>query len=153
MTSNVGSTYVLDLDDPQEAEKSVLEALRATFRPEFLNRIDGTVVFHRLDAASIREIVDIQMRSVARLLAQRDLDIELTESAKDFLAKEGYEPAFGARPLRRTIQEHVLEPLSEKIIAGEIQSGQRVIVDHDGRDLTMHSVPRQEPASALQSAA
>jgi ATP-dependent Clp protease ATP-binding subunit ClpB len=152
MTSNVGSAFVLDLDDAREVEKRVLEALRATFRPEFLNRIDATVVFQRLDVRRLREIVDIQMRSVARLLAQRELEIELTESAKDFLAKEGYEPAFGARPLKRTIQEHVLEALSEKIIAGEILPGQRVIVDHGRQGLTMKSVPRQEPAGALQGA-
>jgi ATP-dependent Clp protease ATP-binding subunit ClpB len=151
MTSNVGSAFVLDLDDPREAEQRVLEALRATFRPEFLNRVDATVVFKRLDPAHIREIVDIQMRSVARLLAQRDLEIELTDSAKDFLAKAGYEPAFGARPLKRAIQERVLEPLSEKIIAGEILSGQRVIVDHGRRGLTMQSVP-QQPVGAGQAA-
>jgi len=149
MTSNVGSVFVLDLDDAREAEKRVLEALRETFRPEFLNRVDATVVFKRLDVRRIREIVDIQMRSVARLLAQRDLEIELTESAKDFLAKAGYEPAFGARPLKRAIQEHILEALSEKIIAGEILPGQRVVVDHGRSGLTMQSVAPQEPVASV----
>ena len=149
MTSNVGSVFVLDLDDAREAEKRVLEALRETFRPEFLNRVDASVVFKRLDVRRIREIVDIQMRSVARLLAQRDLEIELTESAKDFLAKAGYEPAFGARPLKRAIQEHILEALSEKIIAGEILPGQRVVVDHGPSGLTMQSVAPQEPVASV----
>ena len=149
MTSNVGSVFVLDLDDAREAEKRVLEALRETFRPEFLNRVDATVVFKRLDVRRIREIVDIQMRSVARLLAQRDLEIELTESAKNFLAKAGYEPAFGARPLKRAIQEHILEALSEKIIAGEILPGQRVVVDHGPSGLTMQSVAPQEPVASV----
>jgi ATP-dependent Clp protease ATP-binding subunit ClpB len=149
MTSNVGSVFVLDFDDAREAEKRVLEALRETFRPEFLNRVDATVVFKRLDIRRIREIVDIQMRSVARLLAQRDLEIELTESAKDFLAKAGYEPAFGARPLKRAIQEHILEALSEKIIAGEVLPGQRVVVDHGRSGLTMQGVARQEPVEAV----
>ncbi|HKR78704.1 MAG TPA: ATP-dependent chaperone ClpB [Nitrospira sp.] len=152
MTSNVGSAYVLDLDDAREAEQRVLDALRATFRPEFLNRVDATIVFKRLDPTRLRQIVDIQMRSVVRLLAQRDLGIELTEPAKDFLAKVGYEPAFGARPLKRAIQEYVLEPLSEKMIAREIHPGQQILVDHGRRGLTIHTVPKQEPVGALQGA-
>ena len=137
MTSNVGSTHVLDIEDARDAERRVRDALRATFRPEFLNRIDAVVVFNRLDIQRIREIVDIQIRMLEPLLAQRELSLELTEAAKDFVAGTGYDPAFGARPLRRAIQEHVLEPLSEKIIAGEITPGQKVLVDRDGERLTI----------------
>jgi ATPases with chaperone activity, ATP-binding subunit len=142
MTSNVGSSYMLDLDDPREAERRVRETLRGAFRPEFLNRIDAVIVFKRLDARRIREIVDIQLQSLAPLLAQRELAIELTDSAKDFLAQVGYDPAFGARPLRRAIQEHVLEPLSERIIAGEIRPGQKVIVNRGGDGLTIQGIAR-----------
>jgi len=97
MTSNVGSTHVLDIEDARDAERRVRDALRATFRPEFLNRIDAVVVFNRLDIQRIREIVDIQIRMLEPLLAQRELSLELTEAAKDFVAGTGYDPAFGAR--------------------------------------------------------
>src|SRR5262245_4518345 len=140
MTSNVGSTYVLDVADPIEAERRALQALRTEFRPEFLNRIDAIVVFKRLDAGLIRENVDIQLRTFAPLLAQHGLAIELAPDAKDFLAEVGYDPAFGARPLRRAIQEYVLEPLSEKIISGEIQPGQKVFVDRAGKALAIHGL-------------
>ncbi len=135
-----------------EAEKTGARGIAGHVPTGVLDRIDAAIVFKRLDARRIREIVDIQMRSMARLIAQRDLEIELTESAKDFLAKVGYEPAFGARPLRRTIQEHVLEPLSEKIIAGEIRPGQRVVVDRGSDGLTMGGVPRPELTAAMQGA-
>ena len=146
MTSNVGSTYVLDATDHRDAEKRALEALRGTFRPEFLNRIDAVIVFKRLDTRHIREIVDIQVRRIAPLLAQRDLTLELSDGAKDFLAEVGYDPAFGARPLRRALQEYVLEPLSEKIIAGEFQPGDRVDVDRAGPALVLRPAPRKEAA-------
>src|SRR5258705_6088176 len=103
MTSNVGSTYILEAADHDQAEKRALEALRSAFRPEFLNRVDAVIVFKRLDARRIREIVDIQVRRLAPLLAQRDLELELTDAAKDFVAEVGYDPAFGARPLKRAI--------------------------------------------------
>jgi ATP-dependent Clp protease ATP-binding subunit ClpB len=146
MTSNVGSTFVLDAADHKEAEKRALAALRDAFRPEFLNRIDAIIVFHRLDSARIREIVDIQLRGFAPLLAQRELELELTDAAKDLIAEIGYDPAYGARPLRRAIQEHVLEPLSEKIIAGEIGSGQKVVVDRKGGGFELHGVPGRQAA-------
>jgi ATP-dependent Clp protease ATP-binding subunit ClpB len=129
MTSNVGSNYMLELEDREQIERLASEALRATFRPEFLNRVDATLIFHRLGREDIRGIVDIQLRRVQRLLAARELSLELTDRAKDFLAERGYDPAFGARPLKRALQELVMEPLSEKIIAGEVRPGDRVEVD------------------------
>ena len=146
MTSNVGSVFVLDATDHKEAEKRALAALRDAFRPEFLNRIDAVIVFKRLDAARIREIVDIQLRSFVPLLAQRDLELEVTDAAKELIAEIGYDPAYGARPLRRAIQEHILEPLSEKIIAGEIGPGQGVVVDRKGAGFELHGVPRRQAA-------
>jgi ATP-dependent Clp protease ATP-binding subunit ClpB len=151
MTSNVGSTFVLEASDPLEAERRALEALRGTFKPEFLNRLDGVVVFKRLDEARIRDIVDIQLRQLQPLLAQRDIELEVTDPAKQFLAEVGYDPAYGARPLRRAIQEYVLEPLSEKLIAGEVQPGQHVAVD--AGDAADHHHHLQFHAEARRAAA
>ena len=136
MTSNVGSDYILELDDGHEVEQRCNEALRATFRPEFLNRVDATLIFHRLDRQQIRQIVDIQLRRVGKLLADQDITVELTSGAKDFLAQQGYDPAYGARPLKRALQEHLLEGLSEKIIAGKVGHGDHVRVDVEDARLT-----------------
>jgi ATP-dependent Clp protease ATP-binding subunit ClpB len=144
MTSNVGSAFLLEAGE--DAERRALEALRGTFRPEFLNRLDGVVVFKRLDRALIRQIVDIQLRQLGPLLAQRELELELTDAAKSFLAERGYDPDYGARPLRRAIQEYVLEPLSEKLIAAEITAGHRVIVDRAGGGLGFGTAPRRAAA-------
>ena len=146
MTSNVGSAFVLEARDALEAERRALEALRGTFKPEFLNRLDGVVVFKRLDEGRIREIVDIQLRQLHPLLAQRDLALEVTDGAKRFLSEVGYDPAYGARPLRRAIQEYVLEPLSEKLIAGQVHAGQRVVVDAADGHLEFHAEDRRAAA-------
>jgi ATP-dependent Clp protease ATP-binding subunit ClpB len=146
MTSNVGSAFVLDAE-PAEAERRVLEALRGVFRPEFLNRIEAAVVFRRLDQHRIREIVDIQLRQLQPLLAPHELELALADPAKDLLAEVGYDPAYGARPLRRALQEYVLEPMSEKIIAGEIHPGDRVTVERgDDGGLQFHAEPRRQAA-------
>lgn len=131
MTSNVGSSYILELSDRAEVERRCQEALRAEFRPEFLNRIDSIVIFQRLTRERIRGIVDIQLARLAPVLKERQLRLALTDTAKDRLAELGYDPAFGARPLKRVIREHVLEPLSEELIAGRIQTGDTVEVDVD----------------------
>jgi len=137
MTSNVGSNYILELDDPAQMEQLAMEALRSTFRPEFLNRVDATLMFHRLSRDDIRGIVDIQLARVQDLLSRRQLELELTDAAKDFLAQRGYDPAYGARPLKRALQELVMEPLSEQIIAGQARPGDRVVVDLQGGALMM----------------
>jgi ATP-dependent Clp protease ATP-binding subunit ClpB len=129
MTSNVGSSHILEHENGDKVEQLVGEALQRTFRPEFLNRIDASLVFNRLSKEAIRGIADIQLDRIAALLNNRALDIEVTAAAKDRLAAMGYDPAFGARPLRRVIQQHVLEPLSEKIIAGDIAEGECAVVD------------------------
>ncbi|MBW2731693.1 MAG: AAA family ATPase, partial [Deltaproteobacteria bacterium] len=133
MTSNVGSQLILETEDHKELEAQLALALKQTFRPEFLNRVDGTLLFARLHRAAIREIVDIQMRHIRALLAQRQVEIELSDAVKDHLAEIGYDPAFGARPLKRALQRELMEPLSEKIISGEIRSDNRVQVTlHEG---------------------
>jgi ATP-dependent Clp protease ATP-binding subunit ClpB len=131
MTSNVGSSYILELSDRGEVERRCQEALRAEFRPEFLNRIDSIVIFQRLTRERIRGIVDIQLAHLAPVLKERQLLLSLTDAAKDRLAELGYDPAFGARPLKRVIREQLLEPLSEQLIAGRIQTGDTVEVDVD----------------------
>jgi ATP-dependent Clp protease ATP-binding subunit ClpB len=136
MTSNVGSNYILELEDRDDIERLACEALRATFRPEFLNRVDATLIFHRLSREDIRGIVEIQLRRIQELLAGRDVTLELTDRAKDVLAERGYDPAFGARPLKRALSELLMEPLSERIIAGEVRPGDRVAVDLDNGQLS-----------------
>jgi len=140
MTSNVGSQYILESDDPREREALAWGALRAAFKPEFLNRIDAVLIFNRLDRDDIRRIVDVQMARYAHLLAQRDIALTLTDAAKDRLAEVGYEPAYGARPLKRAIQELLLEPLSQKIIAGEISNGRTIRVDYSGDEFEFQSL-------------
>jgi ATP-dependent Clp protease ATP-binding subunit ClpB len=145
MTSNVGSELFLSLSDHEAITSMVGDELRRTFRPEFLNRVDATLLFHKLDQQAIRGIVDIQLARLDALLAPREISLQVSESAKDFLADKGYDPAYGARPLKRAITRWVLEPLSEKIIAGEISTGDRVGVGVDGQLLTM--TPIEEAAA------
>jgi ATP-dependent Clp protease ATP-binding subunit ClpB len=128
LTSNVGSQHTLHLHDAAEIRRAVMDDLRAQFRPEFLNRLDETVVFERLDAAHLRDIVDIQLRRFADRLKARDLGIELVDAAKDFLAEVGYDPVFGARPLKRAIQRHLENPLAEDILSGRFVAGQTACV-------------------------
>jgi ATP-dependent Clp protease ATP-binding subunit ClpB len=135
MTSNVGSQVMLEMDDEKKIAELAQDALKATFRPEFLNRLDATLIFKRLDLAAIRGIVDIQLKQAQALLAARGLVLEVSDAARDRIAGLGYDPAYGARPLKRVIQERLLEPLSEKIIAGEIKDGDTVSVDLDGDGL------------------
>ena len=141
MTSNVGSEYILEINDMEQVDKLAGEALRNTFRPEFLNRIDSTLIFRRLDAAAIRGIVDIQIRQIEALLGSRNLTLQVTGDARNKLAELGYDPAYGARPLKRVIQEKFLEPLSEKIIAGEIGEGSDVAFDVAGDDFSITVQP------------
>ncbi|MBN1258096.1 MAG: AAA family ATPase, partial [Planctomycetes bacterium] len=134
MTSNIGSQQIQDLTREDEIDTAVRQTLRGVFRPEFLNRVDAIIVFNQLNQSMIRKIVNIQLQQLQPLLAQRELKLVLTDKAKDYLAERGYEPAFGARPLKRIIREELLEPLSEKLIAGEIFSGDEVKVDlHQGK--------------------
>jgi len=131
MTSNLGSHWILELGekDREEMERRVQEALREHFRPEFLNRIDEVIVFHSLTKVDIRRIVDIQVESLRCLLAEREIRLELTDPARDRLAEEGYDAHFGARPLKRTIQRRLQNPLAMKLLAGEFKPGQTVAVD------------------------
>jgi ATP-dependent Clp protease ATP-binding subunit ClpB len=127
MTSNLGSTYLLSGSD-EEAQGRVMEALRANFRPEFLNRIDEIVIFKPLSREQIGAIVDIQLQQVRQRLKQRDIELSLTTEAKEWIANRGYDPTFGARPLKRVIQKEILDPLAMKLLAGEIRDGETVVI-------------------------
>lgn len=127
MTSNVGSEYLTDVtDDEEKMTERVLTAMKENFRPEFINRIDDLVIFHPLKKEQIRQIVDIQLGQLKKLLATRKLDLTLTDSAKDFLAERGWDPVYGARPLKRAIQKYLVDPLSEAILKGEFKDGDTV---------------------------
>ena len=128
MTSNVGSQYILDMDDRDRVEQLVDEAMRSTFRPEFLNRIDDIIVFNKLDRENLAGIVDIQLRRYDALLADRDLSVQLTDEAKAKLADIGYDPNFGARPLKRAIGSKIMEPLASEIIRGRFKAGDNIVV-------------------------
>jgi ATP-dependent Clp protease ATP-binding subunit ClpB len=138
MTSNLGSQYIQDLGekDRKEMERRVTAALREAFKPEFLNRIDETVVFNSLGRDQIKEIVEIQLRRLERMLAERKMNLEVTDRAKDLLAEKGYDPVYGARPLKRTIQRLIQDPLALKILGGEFREGEKIRVDVDGESVS-----------------
>ena len=135
MTSNVGSTFITELaDQPDLLRKRVMDALRGQFRPELLNRIDEIVIFKNLVIDQIKEIVEKEVQILAKRLAERKLTLELTENAKAFIAKEGWDPVYGARPIKRTLQRLILDPLAQKVLSGEYKEGDTVVVDvEDGK--------------------
>ncbi|MBW2307110.1 MAG: ATP-dependent chaperone ClpB [Deltaproteobacteria bacterium] len=134
MTSNIGSQWILDMagQSYETMRTRVLEALRAHFKPEFLNRVDELVIFHNLKLEHIKAIVDIQIEHLRRRLTERKLDLLLTEEAKSFIAKEGFDPNYGARPLKRAIQRYIQDPLALKILEGNFTEGDTIQVSLDG---------------------
>src|SRR5262249_2852080 len=131
MTSNIGSQYITELagKDDTEMEKRVFDALRAHFRPEFLNRVDEIIIFHSLKEKQIEKIVDIQLARLDKLLAERKLALKLTEAAKRLIAEHGYDPVYGARPLKRAIQKYLQDPLALRLLVGEFKDGDQIIAD------------------------
>jgi ATP-dependent Clp protease ATP-binding subunit ClpB len=131
MTSNLGSQWIMDLQPDQEREMRamVMEALRNHFRPEFLNRIDEIIIFKPLSADQISHIAAIQLETVRKRLAERRIDLEITPAAMVRLSEEGYDPVFGARPLKRTIQRMLLDPLALLVLDGQFSEGDQVVVD------------------------
>jgi ATP-dependent Clp protease ATP-binding subunit ClpB len=149
MTSNIGSQYIQDVSEDTVMRERVLEALRGHFRPEFLNRVDDIVIFHRLTQAHLREIADIQLNHVRQLLAKRGISIALTEAASDMLIAEGYDPVYGARPLKRVLQRQVLDPLALKLIQGEVRDGDHVLVEVENGELSFEVVATAVMAEPL----
>jgi ATP-dependent Clp protease ATP-binding subunit ClpB len=157
LTSNIGSAEIAqieerrDLDDDQkleQAHKTAMSALRQHFRPEFINRLDDIVVFRRLGRDQIRSIVDIQLGYLVDRLQQRELSLEVTDGAKDYLAEVGWDPQFGARPLKRAIQKHLEDNLARHVIAGEFMPGDTIVVDRapDGELRFERRAPKPEQA-------
>jgi ATP-dependent Clp protease ATP-binding subunit ClpB len=132
MTSNVGSSYLMEPGlSHEEMRRRVLEALRVHFRPEFLNRLDEIVIFHSLSREQIRDIVQIQVERLKKLLRGRHLELELTPAAAEELAEAGYDPVYGARPLKRLIQRLIQDPLALALLEGQFHDGDQVLIDAD----------------------
>jgi ATP-dependent Clp protease ATP-binding subunit ClpB len=129
MTSNIGSQYITEEESKEARRRLVTDALRAHFRPEFLNRVDEIIIFDRLTEEDLKKIVEIQLRRLSKRLEQQKITLKLSDSAKELLAREGYDPVYGARPLRRTIQKEILDPLSIDILEGKVREGQTVLVN------------------------
>ncbi|MBX5490713.1 MAG: ATP-dependent chaperone ClpB [Chloroflexi bacterium] len=146
MTSNLGSQWITEPGISWETIRArVMEAVRAHFRPELLNRIDEIVIFRPLGLDQIKQIVDIQLAGLRKRLADRKITLELTEPAKEFLAREGFDPVYGARPLKRVLQKEVVQPLAMKLLAGDFRDGDTVVVDLAGGQITFR---RKEAAVA-----
>ena len=150
MTSNVGSTFITELADQQELlRKRVMDALRGQFRPEFLNRVDEIVIFKNLVTQQLMEIVEKETQVLAKRLAERKITLELSDNAKSLIAKEGFDPVYGARPIKRTIQRLVIDPLAQKVLSGEFKEGDTVFVDaEDGKIVFWSEQYAQERAEA-----
>ena len=152
MTSNIGSQYILEMgtENWEQVETKVLDLLRQTFRPEFLNRVDDVITFRPLSSQDIAKIVDLQIKRVERLVAERKLRLEVTPAAKQLIVAEGYDPVYGARPLKRAIQRLLQNPLAMAVLEGQYTEGDTVRVDRakDGNHLTFERIPAGAGAAA-----
>jgi ATP-dependent Clp protease ATP-binding subunit ClpB len=131
MTSNLGADFLVSQpegEDTDAVKDQVMAVVRSVFRPEFLNRVDEIILFHRLKKSEMSKIVDIQMRRLGKLLEDRKITIVIEPSARDWLADKGWDPAYGARPLKRVIQKSVQDPLAEMILAGNVRDGEKVVI-------------------------
>ena len=136
MTSNIGTSFISDADIPYEKRRAGVEMeLKAHFKPEFLNRVDEVIIFNPLSRENIADIVKLQLAEVAVRLRERGISLEMSKRALEFLVKEGFDPQFGARPLNRAIQKHLLNPLSVRLLSGESLVDQKIKVDSDGKKI------------------
>ena len=162
MTSNIGAElirkettigFISRSDEAKLARLSydkmkekLLEELKRTFRPEFLNRIDGVVVFHSLSKEHILKIVDLMLSEVRKQLIEKNIELEVSESAKELLGEKGHDPTFGARPLRRVIQDIVEDPLSEALLEGRFHPGDTVLIDREEDEIRLRSLALSKPS-------
>jgi ATP-dependent Clp protease ATP-binding subunit ClpB len=149
MTSNLGAEYLVNQPEGQDTEAvrdQVMAEVRHAFRPEFLNRVDEIILFHRLKRDNMGSIVDIQMKRLAKLLEERKITIALDAKARDWLADKGYDPAYGARPLKRAIQKAVQDPLAELILSGKVKDGEHVAISADKKGITFNGEVAQQAA-------
>jgi ATP-dependent Clp protease ATP-binding subunit ClpB len=151
----VGSAALFELSgvNPEHARKEAMDALRAHFRPEFLNRIDDIVLFNPLGREQLEKIVDLQLASVLKLLGGRNVQLELTPAARSLVLAEGFDPAYGARPLRRTVQRLIQDPLAVEILQGHILPGERVLVDAAEGRMKFERLPADAGAAQSDTAA
>ena len=156
MTSNIGSEHILDVSgDEQQYEvmqRRVLDALRSHFRPEFLNRVDDIILFHTLNRSELRQIIGIQLKRVQKLLAEQKIGLELSPAAQDFLVDAGYDPVYGARPLKRAIQRQLENPLATKLLENTFTAGDTVVVDYKSGSLQFQHQGKTTPSPVLPSA-
>jgi ATP-dependent Clp protease ATP-binding subunit ClpB len=141
MTSNLGSEFLVNQpegEDTSAVREQVMAMVRAHFRPEFLNRVDEIILFHRLQKSEMGRIVEIQFARLQKLLEERKITLSLDATARDWLAAKGWDPAYGARPLKRVIQRSLQDPLAEMILAGEVKDGDRVAISSKGNVLTFN---------------
>jgi ATP-dependent Clp protease ATP-binding subunit ClpB len=132
MTSNLGSQFLIDpVMAPEDKKEAVMTAVRAAFKPEFLNRLDEVVVFDPLNTEELAHIVDLQVRQLGTRLADRRITLDVTDAAREWLALTGYDPSYGARPLRRLVQKEIGDRLAKALLAGEVRDGDTVLVDRD----------------------
>jgi ATP-dependent Clp protease ATP-binding subunit ClpB len=154
MTSNIGSHRILEYRGAFEGreydqmKQAVLDEMRRHFRPEFLNRVDEIIVFHALSEEHLKEIVDIQLAQLRARLAERHIRIELTDAARTHLVRTGYNPSYGARPLKRAIQKEVETQLARLILKGEVRDGQTILVDYEAQLGALQFAPVEETVSA-----
>ncbi|MCZ0939232.1 MAG: AAA family ATPase, partial [Caldilineaceae bacterium] len=151
MTSNVGSQFILDVAGlDEEVERRVMTAMRQQFRPEFLNRVDEIVIFHSLSAGNLEGIAEIQLERLCALLADRDITLDLTTEAKALIVQDGYDPAYGARPLKRAIQRTVADPLALEILDGRVGSGDHVLAAEQDGQIVFSVAAASELVPAVQ---
>ena len=157
MTSNLGSEYLVNLEDGQDVDDvrgEVMGVVKSTFRPEFLNRVDEVILFHRLRRTDMGAIVAIQLKRLEKLLADRKITLDLDEAAIAWLAEKGYDPAYGARPLKRVIQKQLQDPLAERILSGEVFDNSTVkVTAGSDRLLFTPGISQAEPAGESEQAA
>ena len=146
MTSNIGSQLFSEIGDSGEIRDRITEVLKVHFRPEFLNRVDEIIIFHSLSRDDIEKIVDIQLAKLGERLAERHIEIEMTPAAKALVVEEGFDPNYGARPLKRTIQRRVLDPLAFKVLDGAFMDGDAIVVDAVGDEIVFRKA--EEPVEA-----
>jgi len=147
MTSNLGSREIQEVsDDEKQVHEAVTQVLHEHFKPEFLNRIDEIVIFHRLSREQITKIIDVQLERLRAMLRERNISLVLEDSARELLAREGYDPNFGARPLKRAIQNLIQNPLAMKLLRGEILPGQTVAVSAHNGEMDFSTRPQAAAA-------
>jgi ATP-dependent Clp protease ATP-binding subunit ClpB len=155
MTSNIGSEHILNVAgddaDYEKMRKCVLQALRQHFRPEFLNRIDDLIIFHTLNKSELRIIVGLQLQRIEKLLSEQKISLELIDSAQDYLVNVGYDPVYGARPLKRAIQRELENPLAVKILDQTFIEGDTVVISSEGDGLIFTKKPPAPIQGGVQS--